>query len=100
MLLCDHDDVIVFTDHGWGEEAFIHRDSVTRDVMESVNTQAGSGSDELMTTGRWLVTCGNGGESRGRGDTSDTGRDDTSHMSPCHHRHQGSSLYLHRFTIW
>ena len=36
MLLCDHADVSVCTDHGWGEEAFIQRDEVTRDVTESV----------------------------------------------------------------
>ena len=50
MLLCDHDGVRVCTDQGWGEEAFIQRDDVTRDVTESVtDTGLRSGSDELLT---------------------------------------------------
>ena len=98
MLLCDHDGVRLCTDQGRGEEAFIQREGVTRDVTESVtDTGLRSGSDELLTDDHWsLVTRGDGGQSRGRGDTSDTSGDDTSHMSPCHHPHRGSSQYLHR----
>ena len=47
MLLCDHADVRVCTDQGWGEETFKQRDEVTRDVTESVtDTGLRSGSDE------------------------------------------------------
>ena len=50
MLLCDHDDVRLCTDQGWGEETFIQREGVTRDVTESVtDTGLRSGSDELLT---------------------------------------------------
>ena len=57
-----------------GVRGHLYNESWWPEVSRRVSpTQAMTGSDELITTGRWLVTCDNGGESRGRGDTSDTG---------------------------